>query len=162
MNWHTEKRKINTLIPFENNPRQMSEKQVKDLQNSLKKFNIVEIPAINTDDTIIAGHQRLKLLQLAGRGEEDIDVRIPDRELTTGEVEEYNVRSNKNTGSWDFDILANKFDVEKLIDFGFEKWEFGIEETEKIIDQIKDIGQGEEIECPKCHHKWKREDENSS
>ena len=56
--WHTEKRKISDLLPYEKNPRKITEKQQQELTHSLKKFNIVEIPAIDTDNTICAGHQR--------------------------------------------------------------------------------------------------------
>ena len=123
MKWKTEQRRVADLIPYERNPRQMTEKQKKDLEASLKKFNLAEIPAINTDNTILAGHQRLRILTLLGRGDEIIDVRIPDRKLTPEEVKEYNLRSNKNNGEWDWDILANDFDFEFLEKVGFEKWE---------------------------------------
>ncbi len=125
--WHNEKRKINDLIPYEGNPRHMTEKQVEDLRKSLEKFNLVEIPAVNIDNIIIAGHQRLKILQLLGRGEEEIDIRLPNRTLTLEEVKEYNLRSNKNTGEWDYDLLAN-FDEELLKESGFES-----EELDKIF-----------------------------
>ena len=49
------------------------------LNKSLKKFDVVEIPAIDLDDRILAGHQRIKALQLLGRGDGYIDVRIPNR-----------------------------------------------------------------------------------
>lgn len=39
--WHNEKRKIKDLIPTEGNPRQLTEKQAKDLESSLKKFNLM-------------------------------------------------------------------------------------------------------------------------
>lgn len=132
MNWSTQKRKINDLIPYSANPRQMTEKQVEDLKKSLEKFDLVEIPAINTDNTILAGHQRLRIMQLLGRGEESIDVRVPDRLLTPEEVQEYNIRSNKNTGGWDFEILANSFELEDLIAWGFTDEELSIE-----FDKIK-------------------------
>lgn len=122
LKWHTEKRKINELIPFEGNPRQMTEKQNADLKKSLEKFDLAEIPAINTDNKIIAGHQRLRILQALGRGSEEIDVRVPSRKLTDKEFREYNIRSNKNLGEWDFDLLAN-FEDDLLIDAGFEEQE---------------------------------------
>lgn len=118
MKWTTQKRKISDLIPFEQNPRQMTDKQARDLRNSLEKFDLVEIPAINSDNTILAGHQRLKILSLLGRRDEEIDVRVPDRLLTDAEVREYNVRSNKNTAEWDWDMLAN-FDELMLKEIGF-------------------------------------------
>lgn len=121
LNWKTEKRKISELIPTEYNPRQLTEKQVKDLKASIEKFNLVEIPVMNLDNTILAGHQRLKILSLLGRGAEEIDVRVPDRQLTKQEADEYLIRSNKNTGGWDWDLLANGFDAEDLVDWGFEK-----------------------------------------
>jgi len=120
--WHNEKRKVNELIPFEKNPRKITPKQQEDLKKSLEKFNLVEIPAIDTDNKIIAGHQRLKILQILGRGEEEIDVRLPNRKLTDEEFEEYNIRSNKNTGEWDYNLLADlDEDLLKLV--GFEEQE---------------------------------------
>ncbi len=120
--WHNEKRKIDDLIPTEGNPRQMTEKQKEDLQKSLEKFNLVEIPAINTDNRIISGHQRLKVLQLLGRGKEEIDVRVPNRTLTEEEHREYLLRANKNLGEWDFDLLAN-FNEDLLKDVGWDSEE---------------------------------------
>ena len=141
LKWHTEKRIINQLIPYENNPRIMTEKQKADLQKSLEEFDLVEIPAIDTDNKIIAGHQRLKIMQMLGRGDEEIDVRIPNRKLTEDEFKRYNLRSNKNTGEWDWDLLAN-FDEELLIDVGFEIEELnskfdieGVEEDDFDIDK---------------------------
>jgi ParB-like chromosome segregation protein Spo0J len=116
---HNEKRKVKDLVPWEQNPRQMSEKQVKDLEFSLKKFNLMSIPVINTDNLIISGHQRLKVLSLLGRGEEEIDVRVPNRKLTADEFKEANLRENKNVGDWNWEALAD-FDSDELIDFGFE------------------------------------------
>ena len=136
LEWHTEQRKINELIPFEGNPRKMSKEQAEQLQKSLEKFNLAEIPAINTDNKIIAGHQRINILQMLGRGEEIIDVRVPNRELTDDEFKEYNLRSNKNIGSWDFDELAN-FDDDLLKDVGFTREElieyFGINNIEDVV-----------------------------
>ncbi len=140
--WRTEKRKINDLIPYEANPRQMTEKQVEDLKKSLEKFNLVEIPAIDTDNKIVAGHQRLKILQILERGEEEIDVRVPNRKLTLEEFREYNLRSNKNLGQWDYDVLAN-LDEEILLDVGFEKEDldsiFGLDPDKEEFDIEKEL-----------------------
>ena len=120
LNWHTEKRKVRDLVPFEGNPRIMNDKQLEDLKKSVSKFDLVEIPAIDTSNKIIAGHQRLKIMLLLGRGDEEIDVRVPSRKLTEAEFKEYNLRSNKNTGEWNFDELAN-FDEDLLKEFGFDE-----------------------------------------
>jgi ParB-like chromosome segregation protein Spo0J len=128
--WKTEKRKVSDLIPYEQNPRTLSKKQAEDLKQSLERFNLVEIPVVDTGNRIIAGHQRLKIMQMIGRGEEEIEVRVPCRDLTDDEFREYLIRSNKNTGSWDFDLLANAFDTEELVEWGFDLKEFGINESD--------------------------------
>ena len=66
LSWHTEQRKVSDLIPNSENPRKMSEKQAEELKKSLEKFNLAEIPAINTDNKIVAGHMRVATLQLLG------------------------------------------------------------------------------------------------
>jgi len=146
--WHTEKRKINDLIPFDKNPRQLTEKEEKDLKISLERFDLVEIPVIDLNNKILAGHQRIKILQLFGRGQEKIDVRIPNRKLSQKEFKEYLLRSNKNVGSWNMDLLK-EFDIELLMDVGFddsdlsEIWDENLEiendefDTKKEIEKIK-------------------------
>lgn len=128
--WTTQNRKIKDLIPTEHNPRRLTDKQYKHLRDSLEKFHLAEIPAINTDNTILAGHMRLKVLQQLEGDEFEIDVRVPNRKLNKKEADEYLVRSNKNTGEWDDDILANAFDMDDLEEWGFDSFEFG--ETEEI------------------------------
>lgn len=145
LTWHTEQRKVSDLVPFDGNPRKLNEKQVADLKRSLEKFNLVEIPAINLNQKILAGHQRLKIMQILGRGDETIDVRVPNRELTPAEESEYLIRSNKNTGDWDWDQLAN-FDASLLVECGFTTEEltrnFGLNETPDQ-DEAPDLTPGE-------------------
>ena len=130
--WHTEKRKIKDLIPYELNPRKLTEEQAEQIKKSLKKFNLVEIPVIDTDNKIIAGHQRIKILLLLGRSDEEIEVRVPNRKLYADEFKEYNLRSNKNTGEWDWNLLAG-LDESFLADVGWSSEEldniFQIDET---------------------------------
>jgi hypothetical protein len=119
LQWRTEKRRVSDLVPHAKNPRSLSEQQRKDLEASITKFNLVEIPAINTDNGVLAGHQRLKIMRALGRGGEEIDVRVPSRTLTPKECEEYLLRSNRNTGSWDYELLK-AFDTEFLLEIGFD------------------------------------------
>lgn len=137
LKWTTQRRKVKDLIPYHNNPRKMSEKQVADLRTSFEKFDLVEIPAITLSNVLLAGHQRMRIMLLLGRGEEEIDVRVPNRLLTEAEAKEYLLRSNKNTGSWDWDLLAQE-DENILLDVGFT-----VEELREFImgtsDKLPDI-----------------------
>ncbi len=122
LSWHTETRVVDTLIPYEKNPRTISSKQLSDLKKSFTKFNLVEIPVIDTDGRIVAGHQRLKVMQLLGRGKEVIDVRVPNRKLTEDEYRQYLITSNAVTGDWDYELLKD-FGLELLTDIGFDQVE---------------------------------------
>jgi hypothetical protein len=81
--WRTEKRRVNDLLPYEKNPRKITDTQMEGLKESLMKFNLAEIPAINLDGKIAAGHQRIKALQLLGRGEEEIGNSRPQSSSST-------------------------------------------------------------------------------
>lgn len=147
--FHTEQRKVSDLVLSRYNPRKMSEEQVKQLTMSLEKFDLAEIPVINTDNTILAGHQRMKILDVLGRGNDTIDVRVPNRTLTEEECKEYNIRSNKNTGDWDMDMLANHFDEEMLLDIGFSPVELGMDVAVNLTDEEDDAEEEKKV-CPHC------------
>lgn len=152
LTWKTEQRKVKDLIPWDKNPRKLTPEQAQQLDASLEKFDLVEIPAINTDNKLVAGHQRVMRLLLKGRGEELVDVRVPSRELSQEEFKEYNLRSNKNTGEWDEDLLAG-FDPALLAEVGFESKELdrifgdgdeddfdGDKEAEAIVEPVAKLG----------------------
>jgi len=120
LQWQTVQKKVDDLIPQGINPRTISQKQMNDLKKNIQKFNLVEIPAVDTDGRILAGHQRIKALQLLGRGDDLIDVRIPNRKLTENEAERYLIASNALGGDWDFEKLKS-FDLELLLDIGFNQ-----------------------------------------
>jgi len=133
LSWSTVQRTVTSLLPQDINPRTISDKQMSDLTRSLKKYNLVEIPAIDMDGTILAGHQRIKALKILGRGEELIDVRIPNRKLTEKESKEYLIASNKLGGDWDFELLKS-FDFETLEFAGFDMIEIG-----SLLDADKEV-----------------------
>lgn len=118
LSWTTERRKVDDLVPLKINPRKISKKERDQLLKSLEKFNLVGIPVVNLDGTIISGHQRITALQMLGRGSDLIDVRIPNRYLSEKEVKEYNLTANTHSGEFDFDILRDNFFDVNLDDFG--------------------------------------------
>lgn len=146
--WHTETRKIKDLKEHEKNPRKITKDQMEKLKQSLKSFNYVETVVINLDNTILAGHMRIRALKALGRIKEVIEVRVPNRQLTTMEAEEYLIRSNKNSGEWDWERLANEWEIPDLINWGFTEDELQIKDPEKL--EATDDGYEEEIpEKPK-------------
>ena len=145
LTWHTEERKVDALLPHKKTPRKINKEQADRLKRSLETYGLVEIPAVDLDGTILAGHQRIKVLQLLGQGNSTIDVRVPNRKLTEVEAEAYMIGSNSIHGEWDFDLLKD-FEMDLLIDLGFDQkelddiWNKSLKEEfdpEKELKKIK-------------------------
>jgi DNA modification methylase len=143
--WKTEKRRVSELLPFKQNPRVLVDKQREDLIKSIKTFGLVEIPAIDTDGKILAGHQRVAVLQLLNRGNEMIDVRVPSRPLTNKEYKTYLLTSNRVHGDWNYGMLAEYFDIDTLLVSGFDDGDLALifddisveDDDFRIEDEIK-------------------------
>lgn len=110
LTWKTEKRLIKNLMLSDINPRKISKEQKEALQRSLEKFNLADIPVLNTDNTIISGNQRLQILYELGKGDEEIDVRVPSRKLTETELKEYMLIANTHAGVFDVELLEAHFE----------------------------------------------------
>lgn len=107
--WKTEKRRVKELIPADYNPRKRNEDKQKILEESMRKFNLVDTPVINLDNVLIAGHRRLEYFIEQRDLELEIDVRVPSRLLTEKEVKEYMLLSNTHSGEWDLPKLEEHF-----------------------------------------------------
>ena len=151
LHWTTVQKKVNDLVPQETNPRTITDRQMSDLKKSLEKYNLVEIPAIDLDGKILAGHQRIKAMQLLDRGDELVDVRIPNRKLTDEESKQYLIASNALGGDWDFESLKS-FDLGILLEAGFDQMElakFWDEEKETKPDNFDIEKELKKIKEPK-------------
>lgn len=150
--WRTERRKVKDLIRYEKNPRKLSDTQLDGLKRSLKKFNIAELPCVNTDGTLVAGNQRVLALSLLGREEELIEVRVPNRPLTEAEFRDYLLTSNRSGGSWDFEKLAAEFNLEELLTSGFDSidlsniFDDNLEIVDDEFDQTKELEKAQETD----------------
>jgi len=148
LEWRTERRKVKDLIRYEKNPRTLSETQLEGLKRSLKKFNIAELPCINTDGKVVAGNQRILALSLLGRSEEEIEGRMPSRPLTEVEFRDYLLTSNRSGGSWDFEKLAAEFDLGELLTAGFDSLDLSNIYDDNL--EIADDEFDEEVEIEKA------------
>ena len=113
--------KINDLIAAEYNPRQLTKDQYKHLSDSIKRFGLVDPIIVNKNkdrkNIVVGGHQRIRVAK-------DLkinDIPCVEVDLDYDKERELNVRLNKNMGEFDYDVLANMFDMDELIDWGFEE-----------------------------------------
>lgn len=131
------RRKIADLKHAEYNPRFMTHNQFEAIKKSLENFEQVVPIVVNMHpkrkNVIIGGHQRCTVLEQMGIDEVD----TVEVNLTLKSEKELNIRLNKNNGSWDWDMLANNFLEEDLIDWGF---------SESELDMFADDPEPEDIE----------------
>lgn len=124
INWQTKSVPICQLQDYEHNPRRISKKEFEKLVRHLKEDGYHQRIIVNSDYTILGGHQRKKALLCAGFKESDeIEVLIPNRMLSPDELDRINIRDNLAFGEYDFDVLANRFEIDELLDIGIpEDW----------------------------------------
>ncbi len=142
--WTTEQIKLSDLIEWEFNPVKLSEHDAKQIQISIEKFGLVlplvanrpGDPDTNENRRLIDGHQRKTILLYSEIATPDtlLDVRIPSRKLTNDECSELSIRLRKNTGEFDFQILAT-FEKSDLLDWGFRAYELDMDD-EPIDDDL--------------------------
>jgi len=146
--WANEKRKLSELVPWERNPRQITDKQAERLVESFEQFGQVEIIAIGPENQIYNGHQRLKVLNEKYGADYEVDVRVASRALTEKEREKLTIFLHKGAaGDWDFDVLANEFELDDLLNWGFDKKELDIDlwageppdDVEPQIDKAEEL-----------------------
>ena len=129
-----EKKKISDLKPAPYNPRKSNEKQEANLKKSLEKFGVVE-PIVFNKRTgyIVGGHFRIR--ELKKLGYKEVDCVIVD--LNEDDEKELNIRLNANTGEWDYDKLANNWNLEQLEDWGLEMLGWEAESPEAVEDDYE-------------------------
>ncbi len=131
---------VGKLIASDYNPRRWNRESVVALTESIKKFGLIDPIIVNSapnrSNVVIGGHFRLKVVKDLGYKEIPVVyLNIPDIE----KEKELNLRLNKNTGDWDYDLLG-QFDENFLSDIGFSSEE---------LDSIFDIEIPEEFDLKK-------------
>lgn len=149
--------KLSQLKSNPNNPRTISDHKLDKLIASIKDFDaMLEARPIivNKDYVVLGGNMRLLALQKLGYDE------IPDTwvkfvEFDSEQELEFIIKDNVGFGDWDWEVLNEEWDIDKLGDWGLEipdEW-FSEEEVEadeddyEIPDEIKiDVIVGDIIE----------------
>ena len=153
MKWNLKKVKVSDLKENPNNPRKLTEKGLKDLEKSISKFGIAEPIVCNSDLMICGGHGRKKILERLNIKE--VDCYLPEKKLTQKQFDELGIRLNKNiAGEFDFDILANEFEVDELIEWGFEEFELGVGEKFAAVESDERLDEKKKIKCPSCNYEF--------
>ena len=118
---------ISELKPAKYNPRkdlQPNDPEYRQIKRSIEEFGYVDPVIINSDNTVIGGHQRLKVLKEQGHAQIDV-VQI---DIPKNKEKALNVALNKISGSWDTErltVLLDELKTEGMLEVtGFDEKEF--------------------------------------
>jgi hypothetical protein len=138
--------KVKDLKPSSDNPRVITSTEYDRLKQSIRDTGYHQRLVADKDLVLISGHQRLEVL--LDLGVEEVEVLTPSRKLTKKEFERVMIQSNVNAGTFDFDMLANNFDADCLVDWGIPAGALGFSgpsEAEEAPEKEK-----KKKLCPSC------------
>lgn len=130
LKWGVKKRKVAELRELEGNPRKITEDAFSKLKERIQKRGVHDVIKVDTEDVILSGNQRKRALTELGISE--VLVLSPDRPLTEEERKAIVIESNRSDGQWDFDLLANTYDEQMLLDLGFSTRELDMVEFPEL------------------------------
>jgi DNA modification methylase len=127
---------INEIKPNPNNPRICKDHKFKQLVKSIQDFpQMLELRPIVIDENnmVLGGNMRLKACIEAGL--KDVPVKQA-KDLTEAQKKEFIVKDNVGYGEWDWDELANSWNVEELTDWGLDIPNFDVNNLEAEEDDF--------------------------
>ena len=127
------------LIPANYNPREITKKQYAEIKESIDKFGLVDPLIVNIHpdrkNILVGGHQRLQVIKdIGSKTAPCVEVNLDEQK-----EQELNIRLNKNQGQWNFDNLANFFDVDSLVDWGFDSKELNFSNVAELNETMSAI-----------------------
>ena len=111
---------INEVKTNPKNPRLIKDDKFRKLVKSIEEFpQMLELRPIVVDENniVLGGNMRLKACKEAGLKEVHI---VRAEGLTELQKDEFIVKDNVGFGEWDWDMLANEWDAEKIQDWGLD------------------------------------------
>ena len=143
-----QKVKISEVKLNPNNPRIIKDDKFAKLVKSIQELpQMLEIRPIvvNADMVVLGGNMRLKACKEAGLKE--VPIIIADN-LSEEQQREFLIKDNVSGGEWDFEMLANEWNVEELSEWGLDVPTFATDVDYSILDdddvseQLEDMQNG--------------------
>lgn len=131
-----EHRAPHDLVPYANNARTHSPKQVRQIADSIRRFGFVNPVLISDDGEIIAGHGRVAAAQLL---QLDTVPTLRLSHLSAAERRAYVLADNKlaENAGWDREILAIELQALIEMDFDLEITGFALAEIDLVLDEVQ-------------------------
>jgi len=127
----------------QDNPRTITDEKFGKLVKSLKEFpEMAEVREIivNKDHIVLGGNMRLRAMAAAGWKE--VPVRVVD--WPEEKQREFVAKDNASFGEWDWDALANEWDLKQLSEWGIDvPVDLSEEQAEVVEDEAPELPEDE-------------------
>lgn len=148
---------IKNLKLLEKNPRRVTKEQMQKLCKSLTedpeflKKRPVLVNLCNGVHQVYAGNQRVRAAKKLGWKTIPCDI---DTDLPEDVMKSRVIKDNRSAGEWDYDALANGWEIGDLLDWGFtqEELQVDVEAVEPNLGEDAECltGKDEDARCPNC------------
>ena len=128
---------IHVLNPADYNPRKKlkpGDREYESIRKSIEEFGFADPLVVNSDMTIIGGHQRLTVA--TDMGYTEVPCAIVDVDKTQEKA--LNIALNKITGEWNKELLADLIKELQEADFDMGKTGFEPPEIEQLFNSVHD------------------------
>ena len=161
-------KRVDELRAYDKNPRRNDE-AVEYVANSIREFGFKVPVVIDVNNTIVAGHTRVKAAVKLGMGE--VPCIVAD-DLTPAQIKAFRLADNKvgELALWDWDLLSDE--MEELDELGIDMSDFGFlslddddtpqEAPQDLSDEVKEVYEviiecGSELEQESVYYRLTQE-----
>jgi len=137
---------INTIKPYENNPRKLKDSAIDKVAMSLKEYGFRQPIVVDKDRIIVVGHTRYRASKKLGFKE--VPITIADN-LTPEQINAYRIADNRTAeeSEWDDELLAMEIKDLEAKDFKLDLLGFNEDQLNDILFEEKQ-GLTDEDETP--------------
>jgi DNA modification methylase len=128
---------INTIKPYENNPRKLKDSAIEKVAKSIKEFGFRQPIVVDKEKIIVVGHTRYRASKKLGLT--NVPITIADN-LTPEQINAYRIADNRTNeeAEWDIELLKTELKDLQLKDFDLDLTAFNENEINNFLFDEKE------------------------
>jgi DNA modification methylase len=128
---------INTIKPYENNPRKLKDSAIEKVAKSIKEFGFRQPIVVDKEKIIVVGHTRYRASKKLGLT--NVPITIADN-LTPEQINAYRIADNRTNeeAEWDIELLKTELKDLQLKDFDLDLTAFDEDQLNNFLFEEKD------------------------
>jgi len=128
---------INTIKPYENNPRKLKDSAIEKVAKSIKEFGFRQPIVVDKEKIIVVGHTRYRASKKLGLT--TVPITIADN-LTPEQINAYRIADNRTNeeAEWDIELLKSELKDLQLKDFDLDLTAFDEDQLNNFLFEVKE------------------------